>query len=592
MKNLKVRIKLYISYFVVVLLLITSVVYSIFEMNSISKEVNDFYEGPFKVVASANTINERFAATQKYIYQAIAEDNERFRNEAIQNFRDANNAVNEHFAVIEERFSGDPKLVSQLKKLFAELTPMREQVLQYVQSGDSVGALAYLRANNTTKINQIQIVIDAILDDSNSTAEEMVLNLKDSQRHSIIIVGTLCIFSIVAVILFAAYVTNSITKPILEVEQAAMNIAEGKLDTAINYQSSDEIGHLAESMRKTIDNLSIIISDINHLTEEIAEGNLCVSSNNADIYVGAFKPIYDSIQKMISILSSTMTQIKESADQVAAGSNQVANGAQALSQGATEQASSIEELSAAINEITDQVKHNASNAQNARTQSELTLKEVEASNQQMKELIQAIDEINDKSNEISKIIKTIDEIAFQTNILALNAAVEAARAGSAGKGFAVVADEVRNLAGKSAEAAKNTTTLIEDTINAVEKGTKIADQTAEAMVRVVNNTEKVSAYVNEIAQASEEQSTSLIQVTSGLDQISAVVQTNSATAEESAAASEELSSQAQVLNKLVSTFKISDTLSTVISDQEDNNPEDLTEFDLNETDDIDTTDKY
>ena len=244
-----------------------------------------------------------------------------------------------------------------------------------------------------------------------------------------------------------------------------------------------------------------------------------------------------------------MIEIKNSSDQVSSG-------AQALSQGATEQASSIEQLSASIIEISDQVRSNAVNANNATSLVESVGKEIDRSNIHMQEMIRAISEISDKSAQIGRIIKTIDDIAFQTNILALNAAVEAARAGAAGKGFAVVADEVRNLAGKSAQAASETTELIESSISAVLNGTRIADETAESLSSVVTGASKITSLMQDISKASNEQANSIGQVTQGIEQISGVVQTNSATAEESAAASEELSAQAQLLNSLVSKFKM------------------------------------
>jgi methyl-accepting chemotaxis protein len=228
----------------------------------------------------------------------------------------------------------------------------------------------------------------------------------------------------------------------------------------------------------------------------------------------------------------------------------------ALSQGATEQASSIEELTASIEEISAQTKLNAQNATQAKNLAETAKDNAVQGNSRMKEMLKAMGEINDASGNISKIIKVIDEIAFQTNILALNAAVEAARAGQHGKGFAVVAEEVRNLAARSANAAKETTDMIEGSIKKVEDGTKIANETASALDKIVEGVTDAASLVSDIATASDNQATGIAQVTQGLAQVSQVVQTNSATSEESAAASEELSSQAELMKEQVDRFKL------------------------------------
>ena len=228
----------------------------------------------------------------------------------------------------------------------------------------------------------------------------------------------------------------------------------------------------------------------------------------------------------------------------------------ALSQGATEQASSIEELSASIEQVSSQTKTNAENANKANNLAEQAKNYAITGNTQMQGMLKAMDDINESSSNINKIIKVIDDIDFQTNILALNAAVEAARAGQYGKGFAVVAEEVRTLAGRSANAAKETTALIEDSIKKVVEGTRIAKETADALEKIVDQVKTVSDLVSDINSASNEQATAIAQIDQGIMQVSQVVQENSATSEQSAAASEELSGQAEVLRDLVGKFKL------------------------------------
>ncbi|QHI73283.1 methyl-accepting chemotaxis protein [Aminipila terrae] len=377
--------------------------------------------------------------------------------------------------------------------------------------------------------------------------------MKTIYRAVAVSTGISVIALILAGIIMVAFATK-LVRPIKEMENVVYEISQGNFDVDITYQSNDEIGKMAESMRSMISSTKEIIDDTARALGEMAQCNFDVYSEVE--YVGVYKNIKSAMHNIITELNQTLSNIKISAEQVNLGAEQVASGSQSLAQGSVEQTSSIEKLSESVSLISDQIKQNAQNAESANSQSAKVESELEHSNMQMNKMMDAMGDISGKSTEISKIIKAIEDIAFQTNILALNAAVEAARAGTAGKGFAVVADEVRNLAGKSAEAAKNTTSLIEDTVSAVEDGTSIAAETAEVINTVVQSTKQVVSAITEIARASAEQADSISQITVGLDEISAVVQSNSATAEESAAASEELSGQANLLQDSVRKFKL------------------------------------
>ena len=311
---------------------------------------------------------------------------------------------------------------------------------------------------------------------------------------------------------------------------------------------------MKEALNLSIDNIKSYVSEISHVLSEIGKGNLELAIT-AD-YHGDFIEIKDSLNDILLSLNHTMGDLNDAAEQVASGSRQVSDGSQSLSQGATEQASSIQELTASIAEIASQTRQNAISANQASEYAAEAKNYAVTGDRHMKGMLESMKEINDSSANISRIIKVIDDIAFQTNILALNAAVEAARAGQHGKGFAVVAEEVRNLAARSANAAKETTDLIEGSINKVEVGTKIANETASALTMIVGGIEKAADLVDGIAAASNEQAGGIAQVNRGIEQVAQVVQNNSATAEQSAAASQELSSQAELLKEMVGQFRI------------------------------------
>ncbi len=342
---------------------------------------------------------------------------------------------------------------------------------------------------------------------------------------------------------------DTIVEPIVQVVDMLQQMEQGNLDARIETEYRGEFAVVRDTLNGTMDALNRYISETRRVLSAASEGDLTQAISSE--FKGDFDELKESVNTIVDTLNDTFEGISSAADQVASGTRQVADGSQAISQGATEQASAIEELTATITELAAQTKENAKSASHANELSVAVKEEAATGSSRMQEMQRAMEEINDSSENIRKIIKVIDDIAFQTNILALNAAVEAARAGQHGRGFAVVAEEVRNLASRSAQAAKETTALIERSIKKAEAGTKFANNTARSLSAIVDGVDKTVELVGQIAIASNEQATGIMQINRGIDQLSDVVQNNSATAEESAATTQELSGQADMLKNMV-----------------------------------------
>ncbi|MCI8719841.1 MAG: methyl-accepting chemotaxis protein [Oscillospiraceae bacterium] len=375
-----------------------------------------------------------------------------------------------------------------------------------------------------------------------------------SSTIGIVVIIAVMVVATLVVLLMATKIIRSIAEPSNQVRAALVGFSQGNLGVPVEFSGKNELGEMCDALRTSQKVLHSVIQDISETTGQMAKGNFDVELTAT--FPGDLAPIQQSVNQFVIRMSDTITNISQSASQVSAGSEQVSNSSQSLAQGATEQASAVEELAATINDISTSSKQTAASAEEAQTSVAQAAAQVNASNDYVKQLNVAMQNISGSSEEISKIIATIENIAFQTNILALNAAVEAARAGSAGKGFAVVADEVRNLASKSDEAAKATKDLIENSITAVREGADVVGKVTESLEQTTVLASGVSKLMDQVTEAVESQTTAISQITEGIDQISAVVQTNSATSEECAAASEELSSQANIMHQLMAEFKV------------------------------------
>lgn len=553
LKNIKVKKLIILSMGLLLFIMIVMGVYSISSLENIASKTETLYDRPHTNLIGMWTIKAKVSQTSSELKDAYLSQLE-VRNEAIQNITE----VSELIRIIEtnkvnptSKPSDDMVAITQA---IDDWGKSAQDIIDFMKNSSDSNNAAKLFKEYYTNERSVIDKIDKII----ATASQNALNFKnDSRSVSQQVTIALIIIVVVSILATAAVlflILKSISRPMQVVLNAARDIANGNINTKIDYSSKSEFGELADSFKSMQIYLMTVVNDIDYVLYEIGNGNFSVHTKIN--YMGDFAPLQKSMHNIVVNLSTIMTSINQSSNEVASGSDQVSNGAQMLSQGTTQQAGSIQELSATINEISNQVKNNAQNAIEASHTADAMGHEMEESNTQMQELITAISEINDASAEIGKIIKTIEDIAFQTNILALNAAVEAARAGSAGKGFAVVADEVRNLASKSAQASKSTSSMIENSLNAVSRGTKMADSTAKSLLTSVESAKLVAVTIDKISSASNEQSNSISQITLGIEQISAVVQTNSATAEESAAASEQLSAQAQILKGLVDKFTL------------------------------------
>ncbi len=444
-------------------------------------------------------------------------------------------------------------LRSQMEPLHKELHQSASTVLEMLGTNPAQAQSYYqetIQANLTTLVGLLEQVVEegaAISEASMATVEGITL-MMNILCLVCLVVALACLLSLVR------YVLRKVVRPILEITSSTAPLQEGHLDLELGRYGDNELGDLSSTLEKSMAQVHTYVRDINAVMAQLSQGNFDVHTSVP--YIGDFKSIEDSIDSFTATISAALGKISQAQGRVSSNADQLSSGAQALAQGATEQASAVEELYATVDDLSKNAAQNVKTAASAQENARLTGEQVTVSSQQMEQMVSAMADITTASEQISKIISTIEDIAFQTNILALNAAVEAARAGSAGKGFAVVADEVRNLAAKSDQAAKATKDLIDNSVQATERGSHIVEEVSASLRKTLELVVQSNSAIGEIAQAVEGEAESIAQVTEGIGQISAVVQTNSASSEESAAVSADLFEEVHKLEAETKRFKL------------------------------------
>ncbi|MCK8488526.1 methyl-accepting chemotaxis protein [Paenibacillus sp. MBLB2552] len=568
LKKLTIKTRLIFAFSIMVIAMIGLGLYSISSVSKVNNQSSLISDEWLPAMDAAHTLN---TMTSDYRISELRYVMAGGRPELLEQMKarleEEGKGLQQHIDNYDQKLSGqeEREIYEKFKQEWNDYLKTSEQVRAFVAQHRTDDAFDLISGDSKKEFD----------DASNSLLNLVKFNQSNADKESDeadamysstfgVLITILIVMALVAVGL-AVLIVLSITRPIGKLSKAAEALALGDVSVSVDTTSQDEIGKLMQAFSRMIGS----IRDQARVVEQVANGDLTVQ-----VKVRSEQDLMGiKLQEMVERNNEILASINTAADQVASGSKQVSDSSIALSQGATEQASSVEQLTASLEEISTQTKLNAQNANEANKLAADSKQSALQGNEQMKDMLGAMREINEASGSISKIIKVIDEIAFQTNILALNAAVEAARAGQHGKGFAVVAEEVRNLAARSANAAKETTDMIEGSINKVQEGTRIADQTAEALKSIVGDIEQVAGLVGDIAMASTEQAAAITQINQGISQVSQVIQTNSATSEESAAASEELSSQAGLLKQQVARFKLKRSHYADYAGREEMNPE-------------------